>query len=76
MIVVFSPHQPPPWGRLNGDCLFVIYFILYYFCHASFAKLFVGAYRIRPKSVRMDKLVHSGVYDTPLHGYWACCTNY
>jgi len=36
-----------------------------------FAKLPVGAYRIRPEDIRMDKWTHSGVCDTPLHGMFA-----
>ena len=36
----------------------------------------VGAYRIRPENVRMDKLVHSGVCDTPLHEIFAEFINY
>ena len=30
--------------------------------------LLVGAYRIRPEDIRVNKLMHSGVCDTPLHG--------
>ncbi|OUO18162.1 hypothetical protein B5F91_11050 [Bacteroides sp. An322] len=33
-----------------------------------FPKLVVGAYRIRPENIRMDKCVYSGVCNTPLHG--------
>ena len=29
-------------------------------------ELTVGAYRIRPENIRMDKCVYSGVYNTPL----------
>ena len=32
----------------------------------------VGAYRIRPKSIHVDKLAHSGVCDTPLHELFFC----
>ena len=28
----------------------------------------VGAYRIRPEDIRVDKWTHSGVCDTPLQG--------
>ena len=31
----------------------------------------VGAYRIRPEDIRMDKWTHSGVCDTPLQGMFA-----
>ena len=31
----------------------------------------VGAYRIRPEYIRVDKWTHSGVCDTPLHGMFA-----
>ena len=31
----------------------------------------VGAYRIRPENICVDKLPHSGVCDTPLHGHFA-----
>ena len=31
----------------------------------------VGAYRIRPENICVDKLTHSGVCDTPLHGHFA-----
>ena len=31
----------------------------------------VGAYRIRPEGIRVDKWTHSGVCDTPLHGMFA-----
>ena len=30
----------------------------------------VGAYRIRPENICVDKLTHSGVCDTPLHGHF------
>ena len=32
---------------------------------------YVGAYRIRPENIRMDKQTYSGVCDTPLHGLFA-----
>ena len=31
----------------------------------------VGAYRIRPEGIRVDKWTHSGVCNTPLHGMFA-----
>ncbi|WP_277231904.1 hypothetical protein [Phocaeicola salanitronis] len=36
-----------------------------------FPKPPVGAYRIRPENVRMDKWMHSGVCNTPLQGMFA-----
>ncbi len=30
----------------------------------------VGAYRIRPENIHVDKRVHSGVCDTPLQVIW------
>ena len=35
----------------------------------------VGAYRIRPENICVDKLTHSGVCDTPLHGHFNDCNN-
>ncbi|ADY37259.1 hypothetical protein Bacsa_2726 [Phocaeicola salanitronis DSM 18170] len=35
----------------------------------------VGAYRIRPEGIRVDKWTHSGVCDTPLHGMFADIQN-
>ena len=34
-------------------------------------RIHVGAYRIRPENICVDKLTHSGVCDTPLHGHFA-----
>ena len=31
----------------------------------------VGAYRIRPENIHVDKWTHTGVCDTPLHGMFA-----
>ena len=31
----------------------------------------LGAYRIRPEDIRVDKWTHSGVCDTPLHEMFA-----
>ena len=34
--------------------------------YPHFAQLAVGAYRIRPENIHVDKCTHSGVCDTPL----------
>ena len=44
-------------------------YIIYEYPH--FTNYHVGAYRIRPENIRVDKLAHSGVCDTPLHGRFA-----
>ncbi|OUN80177.1 hypothetical protein B5G04_11655 [Bacteroides sp. An51A] len=39
--------------------------------YPHFAQLAVGAYCIRLENIHVDKCVHSGVCDTPLHGLFA-----
>ena len=43
----------------------------YFIKYPHFTNHHVGAYCIRPENIRVDKLAHSGVCDTPLHGHFA-----